>query len=161
MKRWEAKLNHGAWALTAATGVAYGVLKYFVPAADPDSRAGSPWQPLFLAGHVLLAPLAVFALGLIFRRHALARWRNGQREGRPSGRILFFAAIPLVVSGYVVQVVTGSGIRRWTGWGHAALGAIFAAAYLFHPREAAGRSDANPREGDAAGDEEPAPPTVR
>ncbi len=133
MKRWEVRLNHAAWALTAATGLVYGVLKYFVPSADPDSRIGSPWQPGFLAAHVLVAPLAVFALGLIFRRHALARWRSGQSEGRPSGRILFLAVIPLVLSGYFLQVLTGVGSRRWTGWFHAVLGALFALAYLMHP----------------------------
>lgn len=151
MKRWEARLNHAAWALVAVTGLVYGALKYFGPASDPDSRIGSPWQPAFLAGHVLLAPLAVFALGLIFRRHALVRWRSGQREGRPSGRVLFLAVIPLGLSGYLIQVLTGAGVRRWTGWVHAALGAVFALAYLVHPRGAPERSGTDARAEDESG----------
>ena len=85
MKRWEAWINHLGWSLTAASGVLYGILRYFVPASDPDSRLAVPWQPSVLAAHVLAVPFAVFALGLIFRRHARSRFAGDHREGRPSG----------------------------------------------------------------------------
>jgi hypothetical protein len=135
VKRWEAWTNHAGWLLAAASGLLYGYFKYFAPAADPDSRLAHPLQPTVLALHVLAAPVAVFGLGLVFRRHALARLRMGERQGRRTGAWMAALAIPLAVSGYVLQVVTGDAARRWTGWGHAAAGLLFAAAYAVHPRQ--------------------------
>lgn len=134
MRRWEAWTNHLGWALVSASGILYGVLKYFVGSPDPDSRLGHPWQPSVLAAHILLAPAAIFGLGLVFRRHALARWRMGEREGRKTGTILLFAAFALILSGYLLQAFTGESARRWTGWLHAAIGLLVAAAYALHPR---------------------------
>jgi hypothetical protein len=134
MKRWEAWTNHLAIAAVSLSGLAYGVMKYLMTNPDPDSRLGHPWQPWALRIHVLAAPIAVFGLGLIFRRHALARFLGGDREGRRSGRILTTFAIPLGLSGYLIQALAGEAARRWTGWAHAALALPFAAGYLFHPR---------------------------
>jgi hypothetical protein len=134
MKRWEARVNHVGWGVTAVSGVLYGVLKYFVSASDSDSRLSVPWQPSVLAAHVLAAPVAVFALGLIFRKHVLVRLLAGQREGRPTGTLLTWCAFPLALSGYLLLVITGGWARRWTGWIHAAVGLLFAAGYALHPR---------------------------
>ncbi|MGH9399282.1 MAG: hypothetical protein ACRD00_02865, partial [Thermoanaerobaculia bacterium] len=82
MKRWEAWVSHVGWGLTAASGLAYGVLEYLVTNPDPDSRLSHPWQPAVLAAHVLAAPVAVFGLGLLFRRHALARLSEGEPARR-------------------------------------------------------------------------------
>jgi hypothetical protein len=134
MKRWEAWTNHLGWGVVAASGLVYGVLKYFVAASDPDSRLATPWQPSVLAVHLLAAPIAIFGLGLLFRRHALARWISGERQGRRTGGLLLWLAIPLGLSGYVVPVLTGELARRWTGWIHAAIGLLFTAGYALHPR---------------------------
>ena len=133
MKRWEAWINHWGWAATAATGIAYGVLKYFVRSADPNSRVPHPLAPPLLAAHVLVAPVAVFALGLIFRRHAVAKLASDRPERRATGSVLIYLAIPLSVTGYVVQVLTGDAARTWTGWSHAGLGLVYALGYLMHP----------------------------
>src|SRR5262249_59208366 len=53
VKRWEALVNHLGWGIVAASGLLYGVLKYFVHGSDPDSRLAVPWQPSVLAAHVL------------------------------------------------------------------------------------------------------------
>jgi hypothetical protein len=141
MKRWDAWLNHAGWALVSVTGVLYGILKYFVHNPDPDSRLSHPWQPAMLAAHVLAAPLAVFAIGLVFRRHALPRWRTGEREGRSTGGILLFLGLALVASGYLLPVLTGDAARRWTGWVHAGIGVVVAGAYLLHPKKPSTRGD--------------------
>jgi len=120
--------------LVGASGILYGVMKYFLRPLDPDSPVNHPWQPWVLDAHVLAAPLFVFALGLIFRRHAMARIRNGEQVGRRTGIGLVAIVAPVILSGYVLQALTGDSARRWTGWSHTALGLLFALAYALHPR---------------------------
>ena len=132
MKRWAALLNHAACLLVGLSGVAYGVMKYFTAGADPDSRAGSPWQQPMLKVHVLTAPLLIFALGLIFSGHALKRLQGGEDPGRASGAGLLALASPLVLTGPLIQVLTGDAARQWTGWIHAALGVVYVLAYAAH-----------------------------
>ena len=132
MKRWESWVNRIGVGLAGASGIVYGVMKYFLAGTNPDSRLGHPWQPWVLAAHVLAAPIAVFGLGLLWRSHALGRLQLGEREGRRSGLTILRIAPPLVFSGYLVQVLTGDPLRKATGWLHAALGVAFALAFVLH-----------------------------
>lgn len=132
MKRWESWINRIGVALAGASGIVYGVMKYFLAGTNPDSRLGHPWQPVVLAVHVLAAPIAVFGLGLLWRSHALNRLQLGEREGRASGLAILRLAPPLVFSGYLVQVLTGDPLRKGTGWLHAALGVVFGLAFVLH-----------------------------
>ena len=132
MTPWEVWLIRLGFALASASGVLYGVMKYFLPASNPDSRVGHPWQPAVLAAHLLAAPIAVFCMGLLLRGHALPRLKRGEREGRATGIALSAIGLPLVFSGYLVQVFTGDIARRATGWLHAAVGLVFTLAFLLH-----------------------------
>ena len=132
MNRWEAWVIRAGFGLAAASGFLYGIAKYFLANPDPDSRVGNPWQPVFLAAHVLAAPAAVFAMGLLLRGHVLPRIRRGEREGRRTGLTLLTIGLPLVLSGYLVQVFTGETARQATGWLHAAVGVLFALTFLLH-----------------------------
>ncbi len=132
MKAWEVRVIRWGFGLVSASGVVYGVMKYFLAGSDPDSRLGHPWQPAVLAAHVLTAPIAVFAMGLLLRGHALPQLKRGEREGRGTGLALTAVGTPLVFSGYLVQVFTGETLRKGTGWIHAALGVLFALAFLLH-----------------------------
>jgi len=147
MKRWEAWSNHAALVAVSLSGLAYGVFKYFVPGSDPDSRIGHPWQPVMLKAHILVAPLAVFAIGLLFRRHALARIQSGEPIGRRSGVLMFWLLLPLTASGYLVQVFVETTPVRAAAWSHAGLGVAFLLGYAFHPKRKAssdnGADDAN------------------
>ena len=132
MKRWEVRLGHAAVAAVGVSGIVYGWMKYFLAGRDPDSALGSPWQPAVLKLHVLAAPIAVFAIALIFRAHAVVRLRSGGASGRGSGIGLLGAAAPLVFSGYLVQVFVGDAARKWCGWIHAVLGVAFLAVWFTH-----------------------------
>jgi hypothetical protein len=94
MKRWEAWWNHAALAAVTLTGLAYGVFKYFIPNPDPDSRIGHPMQPWLLKAHVLVAPFAILGIGLLLRRHALARLRKGEQSGRKTGAMMLWIFLP-------------------------------------------------------------------
>jgi hypothetical protein len=132
VKRWAAVLNHLAIVFVGLSGLAYGVMKYFMAGADPDSRAGHPWQQPMLKVHVLTAPFLVFALGLFFSGHALQRLKEGEDRGRTSGAGLLAFTVPLVLTGPLIQVLTGDAARQWTGWAHAALGTGYGLAYVAH-----------------------------
>ena len=137
MKRWEAWWNHAALTAVSVTGLLYGVFKYWVPSPDPSSRAGHPLQPLWLKAHVLIAPLAIFGVGLLLRRHALARIRSGEQNGRRTGATMLWLFAPLALTGYLIQVFTGPGLARGTGYAHAALGVLFLLGYAIHPKRRA------------------------
>ncbi len=141
MKRWEAWWNHVAIAAVSLTGVAYGAFKYFVPGSDPDSRIGHPLQTLFLKAHILVAPATLFAIGLIFRRHALARIRNGEPNGRRSGAVMFWLLLPMAVTGYLVQVFVETTAVSAAAWSHAGLGVAFLLGYAFHPKRKASNGE--------------------
>lgn len=137
MKRWEAWWNHAALAGVALTGLVYGVVKYFVPNPDPDSRVGHPWQPGLMKAHLLVAPLAVLGVGLILRHHALRKRRQDEESGKRTGALLLWLFLPLIFSGYLIQVFVEPGVVRASGWGHAGLGAVVLLAYAFHPKRRA------------------------
>lgn len=134
MKRWEAWWNHAALVAVSLTGLVYGVFKYWIPSPDPDSRAGHPLQPVFMKAHLLVAPFALIGVGLLLRRHALARMRQGEHEGRRTGALMFWILLPLALTGYLVQVFVEPGFVRGSGWAHAALGLVFVFGYALHPK---------------------------
>lgn len=134
MKRWEAWWNHAALAAVSLTGIVYGAFKYFVPNPDPDSRAGHPLQAVFLKAHLLVAPFALIGVGLLLHRHALSRMRRGERQGRRTGGLILWLVVPVALSGVLIQVFAEPQAVRWTGWTHAALGALFVIGYALHPK---------------------------
>jgi hypothetical protein len=137
VKRWEAWWNHAAIVAVSVSGVTYGIFKYFVPGSDPDSRIGRPLQPALLKAHILVAPLAVFAIGLIFRRHALARIQAGESYGGRTGAVMLWLLLPLAMTGYLIQIFVDTTPVRAAGWSHAALGVCFLLGYAFHPKRRA------------------------
>ncbi len=149
MKRWEAWWNHAAIAAVSLSGVVYGVFKYFVPSSDPDSRIGHPLQPALLKAHILVAPLAVFGIGLVFRRHALARIQMGDTHGRRTGVLMVWLLVPLTMTGYLFQVFVETGTVRAAAWSHAALGVAFLLGYAVHPKR---KASAEPNGDDGNGE---------
>ncbi|MEP6994729.1 MAG: hypothetical protein ABI968_09435 [Acidobacteriota bacterium] len=134
MKRWEAWWNHAALVAVSVTGLLYGIFKYWVPGSDPNSRAGHPFQPFLLKAHLLVAPFAVFGVGLLLRRHALARIRSGEISGRRTGTAMLWIFAPLALTGYLIQVFVERNAARATGYTHAALGVVFLLGYAIHPK---------------------------
>jgi hypothetical protein len=134
VKRWEAWWNHSALIAVSITGLLYGAFKYLLAGSDPYSRIGHPLQPWFLKSHILVAPFAVMGVGLLLRRHALARIRSGESNGRRSGIAMLWLFLPLGLTGYLVQVFTAPGLTRATGYAHAVLGVAFALGFALHPK---------------------------
>jgi len=95
------------------TGLVYAWMRYLAEPVDEWAIVNHPWQPLMQHLHVLSAPLLVFAVGVIWSVHAIAKLRNGRR-GRASGLGLMALFLPMAASGYLLQVaVDPEWRRRW------------------------------------------------
>ena len=133
MTTGERRLLHVAAGATSITGVTVWVMKDLLPRRDPFSVLGHPWQPHVLAAHLLVAPTLVFALGLIYREHIVQGWRYGRSgDGRRSGLLTVLGALPMILSGYLLQVVTGDLARHVLSIGHLVTGLLFTGMFLAH-----------------------------
>ncbi len=134
MTRTEKVLVHGSTWVVAGSGFAYGWMKYFLRHDDPYSAVNHPWQPTALAWHVVAAPLLVFAVGLIAREHILSRI---QEEGDPprtrrSGLLAALLVLPMVLSGYGLQVTSEPAVRSALVAIHLTTGVPFFLIYVVH-----------------------------
>ena len=131
---FERVLHHSAAALVVATGVAYFILKDLVePDPDAFSVVSHPWQPHAQHLHVLVAPLLVLSLGVLLRDHVLKRLRNPTwRRSRGTGWTLALMVLPMIASGYLLQVSVEDWSRALWKWTHLATSVVFLAGYLGH-----------------------------
>ena len=128
-ERWSVWLTS---LVTAATGIVLLWMKYFMESGDQWSVINHPWEPLVLKLHILSAPLLVFALGLITLRHVWAHIRERVSRGRRSGFAVAFMATAMVVTGYLIQVVTQEGLLRVVALGHIGVGLVYVAWLSVH-----------------------------
>lgn len=96
----------GSSALTGITGVGYLWVKYAMEPTDPWAVINHPIQPWLLKSHIMVAPLLVFAVGMIVVRHIWRHYRSGMPWGRKSGIISALSLAPMVFTGYLIQGVT-------------------------------------------------------
>jgi hypothetical protein len=113
------------------TGLVYAWMRYLVEPGDEWAVVNHPWQPHFQHLHVLTAPLLVFALGLIWSTHVLGKLANGS-ENRVAGAGLTALFLPMVASGYLLQVAVDPGWRRTWVWVHIASSLLWVAAFAVH-----------------------------
>jgi len=131
VNRSEWLILHIANLLVCVTGVVYAVMRYVMQPVDEWSVVNHPWQPHVQHVHVLVAPLLVFAVGLIWSRHVTQKIRNGG-NGRMTGVGLLVAFLPMAASGYLVQIVVNPvwhGI--WIGI-HVAASVLWVTAMTLH-----------------------------
>lgn len=119
-------------AITAVTGVGLLWTKYFLETSDPWAVVNSPFQPWLLRSHLIVAPLLVFAIGLITTRHIWRHFRTAVRMGRRSGVTTALVVFPMIVSGYLIQVMTGRGWLMAMVVAHILTGVVYAAGLALH-----------------------------
>lgn len=132
MSRFE---RWGVWitsAITAVTGVGLLWTKYFVEVSDPWAVVNSPLQPWLLRSHLVAAPFLVFAIGLITTRHIWRHFRAVARVGRRTGVTTGLVIFPMILSGYLIQVITGRGWLAAMVIAHIATGLLYAAGLALH-----------------------------
>jgi hypothetical protein len=125
--------------LAAVTGVLYAVFKYLgddlaprFPSLFPVSAIHHPLEPWTLDLHILVAPALVFAFGWIFKDHIVAKLSAGGAPVRRSGILGLVLFVPMVASGYLLQVVTSESLHLPLVVIHLGSGALFAGTYLVH-----------------------------
>jgi hypothetical protein len=130
---FERTLLHASTWLVALSGSVYFFMKYVMTGGDPYSVIHHPLQPHALSLHVLSAPILVFSLGLIARDHILGYLlESRQRRGRATGILAVSLAAPMIVSGYLMQVLTDPGPRRILSIIHLAGGALYVVLFVGH-----------------------------
>ena len=116
----------GGAAILASLMLGLGILVIFRgplgPLEGPKGRAVA----------ILAGALVVFAVGLVTTRHILPHLLSGTAEGRRTGLVLVWTIIPMVVSGYLVQVVSLPGWMLPLAIGHIVVGIVFLGGFLLH-----------------------------
>ena len=132
MSRFE---RWSVWSTTAGTlvtGVVYWWMKDMMTPVEPWAVINHPLQPWVLKAHILIAPLLVFSVGLITTRHIWQHFRSRVRKARKTGLIAALTLIPLVATGYLIQVVTAETLVRLLGWAHLGLGIVYSLDVAAH-----------------------------
>lgn len=119
-------------ALTLATGVGYLITKYLFSASDPYAVVNHPWQPFFLKTHVLVSPLLLFALGVIAVRHVWKHFVTGVRRSRRTALVTSVSVVPMVLTGYLIQVLVDPGWIRSMAIAHIAFGLLYGVGLAIH-----------------------------
>jgi hypothetical protein len=115
----------------AASGLAFAWMKYFMKSDDPFAVVNHPWQPHMLSAHVLIAPVAVFAIGWVFGNHIWPAYRGGARN-RASGIAAMLFIVPMTLSGYLMQVSTADATRKAFAISHWVSVGFFLIGYAAH-----------------------------
>lgn len=132
MNRFESTLVHLSNIAVGGTGLVYALMLYVMESDDPFSVVNHPLQPQVQHLHVLLAPLFVFAVGLIWQRHIWSHWQRGIRRARRSGASLLLLLVPMVASGYLLQVTVDPQWRNAWEIVHLATSGIWVLAFVVH-----------------------------
>ncbi len=128
-ERWSVRLTSLA---VIVTGFALLWFQYGVESPDPFAVVNHPLQIWALKGHVLVAPLFVLAIGFISIRHIWRHIVRGVEPGRRSGLLTVVALVPMVASGYLIQVVVSEQLRTVLVVTHIASGVLFTVGVGFH-----------------------------
>ena len=132
MTRGEAWSLHVSNILVAGTGAVYAWMRYLAEPTDPYAVVNHPLQPLVQHLHILVAPLLVFAAGMIYRRHVWARVRSGFKPRRRMGLALALTLVPMVASGYLLQTTTDPVWNRLWVWIHVTTSGLWVLGYGAH-----------------------------
>lgn len=129
MNKTESLLLHLSTIALAISGMVYTYMHYFLKPSDPFSVVGNPWEPAVLKFHIIVAPVLILAVGMILHAHILFKLSAGTQTGKKSGILLIGMFIIMVLSGYVLQIVT---VRKPVLLIHLISGVLWSLGYLSH-----------------------------
>ncbi len=115
------------------SGVGYGAMRYALEPEDEWSVVNHPWQPHLQHLHVVVAPLLVFAGGLLWREHVRRHLVDGRPAGRWTGLAMVGAFLPMAFSGGLIQIAASEGWRTVWIVVHVAASVVWTLAFALHP----------------------------
>ena len=118
--------------VTAVSGVTYIYMKRFMTTDDPWAVINHPLEPWALKVHIIFAPAMLFAVGLIATNHIWRSLKSNLPTGRKSGVWATFTFFPLVLTGYLIQIVINELSLEVLSWSHLGLGLLCTWAILAH-----------------------------
>lgn len=118
--------------LVVLTGIGLFGTKYLMTASEPWAVINHPWQPWFLKAHIVVSPFLIFAVGTITLRHIWMHYRSGQARGRHTGVVTALVTVPMIVSGYLIQVITAVGWVKAMAIAHIVFGTLYALGLSAH-----------------------------
>ena len=125
MSRWEQWTVHLATLLVGGTGLVYAWMRYLMTPSDPYAVVNHPLQPWFLKAHIIVSPFLLPALGMILVGHVWKHYTGRITWGRRSGILSILVFLPMVVTGYLIQSVTGQGWLEALAIAHIVAGFLF------------------------------------
>lgn len=105
-------------------------MRYLSSPLDEFAVINHPLQSHFLHLHILTAPLLVLALGYFWVGHAWRHEQQGTREGRYSGLGLSLMILPMIFSGYGIQVSISNTWRQVWIWIHVTASLLWIIGYI-------------------------------
>lgn len=132
MTRAERWLFHASNVLVAGTGGVYAWMLYALEPADEYALVNHELQPTFQHLHVWFAPLLVLMAGVLWRAHVAPQLRSERRARRRSGLALLALLLPMVLSGYSIQIVSEQAWRSTWVSVHVASSVLWCVAMLVH-----------------------------
>ncbi|MBN4047977.1 hypothetical protein JYU09_00160 [bacterium AH-315-O15] len=132
MKRWERWSFNSLSLAVAATGFAYLWMKYAVQNDDPFAVVNHPWQTTMLGLHIVASPACILIFGIVFNSHVMKKLSATRLPNRRSGFVSLGTFAVMVVSGYLLQVLSNEGWLTTLIVLHVASGAVFSITYATH-----------------------------
>ena len=119
--------------LVGVSGTVYAIMKYLMSPADPYAVVSHPLQPWMLDMHVLAAPILIFTVGLIAQDHIVAKLRKPtDRQGRRTGALALCCLLPMISTGYLIQVFTNDSARFACVVVHLTTGGFYLTTFAVH-----------------------------
>lgn len=128
LKTWQSRLFWVTFFLTAVTGINLIFFRDFIPTGDSDTTLLQPYIKI----HILAAAAMLFSLGVVFTRHALPYIKTGKSPGKKTGITLLSLSLPVVLSGYLLQIVYTPAWQAGSWWVHSITGIVFILLFFIH-----------------------------
>ena len=119
-------------ALVIVTGVGLFGVKYLLTPSEPSAVINHPIQQWLLKAHIMVAPFMIFSVGIITTRHIWRHYRNGQDRGRHTGITTALVTGPMILTGYLIQVMTSMGWVSAMAIAHIVFGTVYAVGLSAH-----------------------------
>ena len=132
MKRWERWTFNALLLVVAVTGFAYLWMKYALQNNDPFAVVNHSWQTSMLGLHVVASPAFILIFGIIFNSHVMKKLSATHLPNRRSGFVSLGTFAAMVVSGYLLQVLSSEEWLQALVVIHVASSAIFSIVYATH-----------------------------